>query len=254
MNNPLISAIMGKPTNGHTPLVESSDVVPVPGGGITRKSYRDRLVQLRRRRGEDEEGNPLSLESSDVAAVLGEAKGDVIPDDAEELNKSELPGTVTTKLNPIKDVVEEPGRPRDPDEVFISPKSALTAPDATPDSMTPSDPSNLPGVEKTSFTVPQVVTRGEELPAEEAPEAATKTGMDTATRTMDLLLGRRRVGAPAKKAEEYAMTGAVTTEAQALSMLGMGKGGDTLLAQGQEMPAPAAGDGKTIYESARRWM
>lgn len=124
--NPLISQITGG----------VNEDVPVPCAVLPAKSYRDRLALLRQRRGEDEDGN--------VKDVLGEAQkpADVIPDNADELDPQEKAGgTITSRLAPVKDVVQEPTKPRDDDEKFTSPFSALTAPDATPDSLTQIDPS-----------------------------------------------------------------------------------------------------------------
>ena len=247
MNNPLISAVMGR---------KLAECVPVPCAAVPARTYRERVTKLRQRRREEEGGEGESeIIPEGLCGVLGEGKGDVIPDDAEELDTSEIQGNITTRMTSVKDTVEEPGRPRDPDELFISPKTALTAPDATPDNMTQSDPSKIPGVGKTTFTVPEL-----EQPAAEGEKAEMPVGNDNsdgATRTMDLILGRRRVGAPAKKAEEFAATGAVRSEAQAQAMLGItlpGMSGDALLRQGMEMPPPVQGDNKTIYEAARRWV
>lgn len=250
MNNTLITQITGKQH------VTEDDVLPVPAGGLSRSVHRDRLSRMRRRRGEDDDGNALHDGNvlPKVSTVLGEGKGDVIPDDAEELDTTEIRGNVTSRMHTIKDVVEEPGRPRDPDEIFISPKTALTAPDATPESMTQSDPSSLPGADKTSFTVPQldVASAEEAVPEVDVPQ--TNDSSDTATRTMDVLLGRKRSGSAAKKPEEFAAAGAVaTTEAQAQAMLGIGATGDSLLGQNVPMPPPAATDNKAVYESFRRW-
>lgn len=240
--NPLIAQVTGS---------RLAEDVPVPCAAMPQRTYRDRLAALRKRRGEDEDGNV------DMKAVLGEAKGpaDVIPDDAEELDPTEqAAGTITTPLEPIKDVVMEPTKPKDDDEKFTSPYSALTAPDATPDSLTQIDPSKLPGVSVDKFSTKDATQAAPEQQTPSPELSAPDEGTDSAMRTMDVLLGRRRVGSPAKKPEEFQQMGAITSEAQALSALGMSAvSGEALLGQGQEMPPPKPGDGKPIYEAFRRF-
>jgi hypothetical protein len=256
--NPLISQVTGR--GGSV-----QEDVPVPCAALPRINYRDRLNKLRRRRGEpvDDDG-----EDGSVSRALGENQKtiNVIPDDAEALDPMEQSGgTITTRLNPIRDVVQEPTKPKDDDEKFTSPYTALTAPDATPDSLTQTDPSRLPGLTLDKFTSKQAA-EGPEAPAA-APQgpaseiSAPDAGVDNATHTMDVLLGRRRVGSPPsqRKPEEFQGMGAITTEAHALAALnitptGAPVSGQALLGQGVEMPAPTAGDGKSIFEAARRFM
>jgi len=217
--NDVMRRVMGKP-------LAENDVVPVLAN-LPRKTFRDRQ-------------RPSALRRT-----IGEAEGNVIPDDAEDIEDKDT-ATITARLRPVKDVVQEPSYPSGEKEKYLSPYSALTAPDITPKSMTPNDPSTLPGVQADSF-------RSKDL-SEPAPEiAAPSDGADTATRTMDMLLGRQRTGAPAQSTAAFAEAGKVTTEAQAVSLLGLGPSGDALLGQGREMAPPAQNDGKAIYETARRF-
>lgn len=247
--NPLISKITG---SGR--VVEN---VPVPCAVLPTTSYRDRLHRLRQRR------NPDAVESGEtddsVKAALGEAQkpADVIPDNAEELNPQEQAGgTITTRLNPIKDVVMEPTKPRDDDEKFTSPFSALTAPDATPESLTQIDPSKLPGVATEKFATKDATEAPAAPPKAPAELSAPDEGTDTAMRTMDLLLGRQRTGSPPseKRPDEFKKLGAITSEASALAALNIAPNGADLLGRGREMPPPAPTDGKAIFEATRRFM
>jgi hypothetical protein len=254
--NPLISQVTGR--GGSV-----QEDVPVPCAVLPRTNYRDRLNRLRRRRGEpvDDDG-----EEGGVSRALGENQKavNVIPDEAEDLDPMEQSGgTITTRLNPIRDVVQEPTKPKDDDEKFTSPYTALTAPDATPDSLTQTDPSRLPGLTLDKFTAKQAAEGPGAAAAPHEPASdisAPDAGVDSATHTMDVLLGRRRVGSPPsqRKPEEFQGMGAITTEAQALTVLnisptGAPVSGQALLGQGVEMPAPTASDGKTIFEAARRF-
>jgi hypothetical protein len=255
--NPLISQVTGKGKR-------VQEDVPVPCAALPRTNYRDRMNNLRRRRGEPVDDDDAAGDS-EVSRALGENQKpvNVIPDEAEELDPMEQSGgTITTRLNPIRDVVQEPTKPKDDDEKFTSPYTALTAPDATPDSLTQTDPSKLPGLTLDKFTSKQAAEAGAPAPQEAASEiSAPDAGVDGATHTMDVLLGRRRVGNPpsARKPEEFQGMGAITNEAQALAALsitptGAPVSGQALLGQGVEMPAPTAGDGKTIFEAARRFL
>lgn len=250
--NPIIASITGRAGS-------VQEDVPVPCGILPARSYRDRLARLRQRRGEDVSGQALKDEDGSVKDALGESEqsSDVIPDDADDLDPMEQEGgTITARLKPIKDVVMEPTKPKDDDEKFTSPFSALTAPDATPDSLTQIDPSKLPGAATEKFATKDATEAAPASPAAPAELSASDTGTDNAMRTMDVLLGRKRTGSPSseRKPEEFQKIGAITTEAQALAALNISTvTGDALLAQGRDMPPPAPSDGKTIYETARRF-
>jgi len=138
--------------------------------------------------------------------VLGEERGTkgVIPDDAEEHDMTQE--VVGKPLAPLTRVVQEPSKPTGEKEKYLTPYSALTAPDCTPDSQQPIDPSKVPGSgSPQKFTVADL---------ENAPELP-QNGMgqsDPAMRAMDVLLGHRRTGAPARNGQEMAAAGAVSTE------------------------------------------
>lgn len=221
--NDVLRRVMGKP-------LTEDDVVPVLAN-LPRKTFRDRQQRTA------------------LSRTIGEAQGDVIPPDAQDIDDKDL-STITTRLRPVKDVVQEPSYPAGEKEKYLSPYTALTAPDITPKSMTPNDPSSLPGAKANTF-------RSKYIAEPEPTEIqAPNDNVDKATHAMDVLLGRQRTGTTAQNQNEFAAAGQVTTEAHAAALLGLsvGPSGDALLGQGKEMAAPVQGDGKAIYETARRYI
>ena len=249
--NPLLARVLG----------ESDDVVPVIAN-LPRANYRDRLSRLRARRGEDADGKTLS-DGDSVRRMVGEAdaKRDerIIPDDAEDVDTSEM--TVGKPLRPVKDVVLEPSHPSAEKEMYMTPYSALTAPDVTPRSTQPVDPSRVPGAgAPEKFTVADL-ERGTPVGA---PEAERRT--DGVINPMDLLLNRQRPAAPAGDRQEFEDAGTVTTEEQAAALLGIrtplqesarATAANVMVSSidgGTPMPPPAAPtDGKNIYSAFRRF-
>jgi hypothetical protein len=193
--------------------------------------------------------------------VLGEERGTkgVIPDDAEEHDMSqEVVGKPLAKLTRV---VQEPGKPTGEKEKYLTPYSALTAPDCTPDSQQPIDPSKVPGSgNPQKFTVSDL---------ENAPELP-QNGMgqsDPSMRAMDTLLGHRRMGAPARNPQEFASSGAVTTEEAETLVQSMtlnegapeahGHAAAALLSakDGGTMPEPTSNfNPVNAYEAMRRFM
>lgn len=232
--------------------VDESDVVPVSAGGLTRQTYRNRLQRERVHR-EDE--------SSDVQRVIGESDKGIIPDNAEDIDDAGI-SVLPKRMRAIKDVVQEPSHPSGDREKLMTPYAALTAPDATPDAMTPLDPAKVPGKTSQSFTAGDLEKAAEEPPREEAPNPADldEPGVDKATRTMDILLGRKRTtGAAPKNSSEMAQAGAITTEAAAYTALnikppGMAETIGAAMVPGTPMPAPVVGDAKVVCEAFRRYM
>lgn len=224
--------------------LDEEDVVPVLA------STPRRIFQQRQQRPRED----------DVRRVVGEARGEVIPDDAEEIENTGG-GTLTTRLRPIRDVVQEPSYPSGQREPYMAPITALTAPDITPKALAPLDPSSLPGTQATKFTSTQAQ---QEEPAQPTTEiSAPENNTDKATRAMDVLLGRVRTGTPARTQEQMAQVGKIATEAQApvgalvseaQAQVALGlMSGENLLGRGTEMPPPVQGDGKTVFAAARRF-
>ena len=273
MNNPILDQVMGR-----RPVCED---VPVPCAVLPRRSYRDRLERQRLRRDPEGLDTPQQRKNesmdADLRAVLGEASGppeegeenkgqnEVIPANAEEIDGMEH--VVTTRLNKIKDVVQEPSYPSGEKEKYLTPYAALTAPDATPEAMTAQDPSKVPGMASPNkFSWSDL----EKATPEPPPEAAMpSTGGDTAVNAMDVLLGRDRSARPARDMQEIAAAGQVTTEEAALAAMGIqnpviaeeaaAKAAAALVANpdptgGSLMPEHRAADSKKVYETARKWM
>ena len=230
--------------------------VPVPCAAVTTKSMRSRLNKMRRRR------DPDGIESDDdddndtVRRVLGESEDDddqemdgIFPTSAEDLDTHNT--ALQTPLRPIKDVVQEPSHPTGEKEKLLTPYSALTAPDVTPNSMEPIDPSKVPGME------PGAAFKAQDLDIEGTPPSAEASPVVNA---MDVLLGRRRgqaqSAAPEEKGEVPGEAAPIMTAEAAERMVnGMGNGvsGEAVLQQGVPMPTPPPpSTGGNIMEAFRR--
>lgn len=219
--------------------------VPVPCAVVPRAAQRDRMNRLRKRRDPDnlEDGDGVE-ESSVMSRVLGEANqdnGEVIPQDAEELDAGNA--TITTKLRDVKDVVQEPSYPSGEKEKYLTPYAALTAPDATPDSMKPLDPSDVPGsVEGKEFKTSDLVSQSAQQ-QQPAPQPTVNA--------MDVLLGRRgAAAAPAAKPGDDLST-PVMTEESAARMFTVPSTPEELV--GKQMPEHKAGTGTEILSAFRRF-
>lgn len=247
--NPLLAKVTGR-------VLQEDDVVPVPGGAMTRRFYRDRSQRDRTHREEDES-------ASDVKRVIGESDS-VIPDNAEEIDDAGI-SVLPKKMRAIKDVVQEPSHPHTDREKLITPYAALTAPDATPDALTPIDPSKVPGKTATAFTAADLekAEPAEEPVGEEPnPSDINEPGVDKATRTMDILLGRTRAAKPAKNGAEATQAGAITTEAAAYAALNIkaplsesaGAAIGAAMVPGTPMPEPTRTDAKVVCDAFRKFM
>lgn len=238
--NPLLKRALGE---------SSSDVVPVLAN-LPRDTYRKRMQSPRARRGAPAESKQLS-DADAVRRMVGEAAEDdyVIPDDAEDVSATEM--TVGKPLREPKDIVQEPSHPTADKEKLNTPYAALTAPDVTPQSTQPIDPSKVPGA-----AGPEKFTAAD---LKSAPEAQKP---NNEVNPMDILLGHNRASKPAANTEEFAQAGAITTEEGALRALGItaplaeaatAKAANALT-PGGEMPPPAQpGDGAAIYSAFRRF-
>ena len=200
--------------------------------------------------------NPL------LKKVLGEESMDgIFPASAEELNKSQ--DVVGKPLRPIHNVVQEPSYPSGEKEKYLTPYAALTAPDCTPDSQKPIDPSRVPGTNG-----PERFTAADLDQAQEAPQ--TGLGQEhPSLRAMDVLMGHRRTGGvPSKNAAEFAQSGAVQTAEEAERFVaGMSPLNESAVASqakvyaqtaaspGAEMaPPPPPGDIKNVLNVFRRFV
>jgi len=271
MSNPILDQVMGR-----KPRVDED--VPVPCAVMPRRSYRDRLERQRQRR--DPDGTETEKEredesmDADLRAVIGEAEedeqggpeADLIPKNAEEIDGTEH--VITARMNKVKDVVQEPSHPSGEKEKYLTPYAALTAPDATPEGMSPMDPSRVPGMASPNkFSWSELEKATPEPPPE---AAAASVGGDTAVNAMDVLLGRERGAArPAANADEMAAAGQVATEEAALASMGIqnpaivaeaaAKAAAAMVANpdptgGSLMPEHKPADIKKVCEAARKWI
>lgn len=202
--------------------------------------------------------NPL------LKKVLGEdtdrAKS-VFPDDAQEIDQTQ--DIVGKPLRPIQKVVQEPSKVPGDKEKYLTPYSALTAPDCTPDSLAPIDPTKVP-----VGSGPERFTAADLEQAQEAPQ----TGMgqsDPAMRAMDVLLGHRRMGSAARNPQEMAAAGAITTEEAEAMVANSGVLNEEVTAEakafatsalmsaqdgGEMPPPPPPSNGKKVYETFRKFL
>ena len=241
MKNPMMARLLGESTG---------DVVPVIAN-VPQHVRRSRTVGARQmqRKGADDEGD------DSVSRMVGEAQREeqVIPDDAQPLDKHEM--TVGKPLRDPKEVVQEPSHPTGNKEKYQTPYAALTAPDVTPQSTQPIDPSEVPGGTAPEKFTATDLERGQ-------PVEHGMGGEDTAVKAMDVLLGRTRAAKPATQPGEFAAAGAIQTEEAALAALGIesplmegakAKAASVLTAGGS-MPAPTQPtDGAAVYSAFRKF-
>ncbi len=237
MKNRLLSRVLG----------ESGDVVPVLAN-VPRKASRERTHK------------PDDAEDDSVSRMVGESskkEDSIIPDDAEPVSPAET--SDGKPLREPKDVVQEPSHPSGDKEKYLTPYSALTAPDVTPMSTQPIDPSEVPGTPSPERFSAADLEKATEIGGQDQPN-------DTAARAMDILLGKNRTSKPATQPGEFEEAGAITTE-MAASMVGVNniviqeeaasKAAAALVPAvdgGNGMPPPPPhSDGAKVYSAFRRF-
>lgn len=245
MKNPLISR-----------LLSEDDVVPVIAN-VPRETYRNRMVKKRQIEDEDDS----------VARMVGEAVEDdekksskdhekIIPDNAEDVDTTEI--VVGKPLKAPKEIVQEPSHPSGDKEKYLTPYSALTAPDVTPQATQPIDPNQVPGR-----------PGPEKFTAADLERAQPVQGGEVAAKAMDVLLGRNRSKPTPEEGEGeremFDRAGATVTEEQAAAMMGVSpvqenaaaKAASMMVAAkdgGNGMPDPQPiSDGSKIYSAFRRF-
>ena len=186
---------------------------------------------------------------SGVAGVIGEAvtqeDDEIIPEDAEEAEEADFNAAMGINVRTPREKEEDPDAPQGEEEKLMTPRSALVAPDVTPDSMTEIDPADVPGKGMGK------VFRAADLEPQLSPDQP-EDHSDPAVSQMDVILGRQR-GSPNGPGTPP-MGAPAVTEAAAAAMFATGAVGD-VLKQGEAMPEPAAAiDSKKVCEAARRWM
>lgn len=207
----------------------------MPVAAMPRQTFRDRLQ--RRRKGE--EGK------TDVRRVVGEAAEEdaLIPADAEKLNGVSDP--IRKGIKPVKDVVMEPRDPYGEKERLMTPSSALVAPDCTPDATKPLPPSGA-GNPAGRFR-----TRD----AEADQEGGARGG------AIDAVLDRVKTPLPrdpdavvtAESAYNLLRVPSPSAQHASETVATSGVSGQTILAEGQSMPAHVHSDGRAIFSAFRRF-
>lgn len=206
--------------------------VPVPVG-----ARRPELPRRSKRR---------DVQRRTAAAIMGmgeaqdpEDEEAIIPGDADEVDNYGGPAGYKTDREKVQ-ADQEPENPLTPDSSgtedetgeLISPNAALVAPDVTPHTLEPIDPSQVPAPK----------------PAPAAPSPAPAQAARQEINPMDVLLGRKS-GSQAMPPEMTAPpVTAESAQATINATLGVGGPGD-LLGQGKEMPPPAPGDAKKVMEA-----
>jgi hypothetical protein len=225
---------------------ESSDVVPVLAN-VPRKASKERVR------------NPDTDDDS-VSRMVGESskKDDsIFPEDAEPVDPGEM--SDGKPMREPKEIVQEPSHPTSDKEKYLTPYSALTAPDVTPMSTQPIDPSDVPGTPSPERFSAADLERATEIGGQEQPN-------DNAARAMDVLLGKNRAAKPATQPGDFEQAGAVTSE-MAASMVGVNtiviqeeaasKAASALVPAvdgGNGMPPPPPpSDGAKVYSAFRRF-
>lgn len=241
MRNPLISR-----------LLSEDDVVPVIAN-VSRETYRNRMVKKRQIKDEDEDGSVARMVGEDMDNDKSKDQK-IIPDDAEDVDTTEI--VVGKPLKQPKEIVQEPSHPSGEKEKYLTPYSALTAPDVTPQSTQPIDPSQVPGQPgPEKFTAADL-------------ERATPVQGEVTAKAMDVLLGRNRSKPTPEEGEGeremFDRAGATVTEEQAATMMGVSpiqeaaaKAASMVIAAkdgGNAMPDPSPiSDGSKIYSAFRRF-
>lgn len=174
----------------------------------------------------------------------------VIPKDAEDLDDNTVGrrGSFTAQLKDVEPDDEEASEPQTADadrEGLISPLSALTAPDATPNAYKPLSPAQIPGAEAVARFTSQ-----DALKARETPPSA---GVDRTLHTLDTLLGRRREPAMSGRTNEFPPDSANVMTAEAAEALFNPKSSADLLQEGMPMPEPTQSDGKQVLSAFRKF-
>lgn len=236
-------------------MSESDDVVPVVATVPTSRKMDGLKAQRRLDRLKARRQDLFRGESSLVSQVLGEgydterpvdpneeedAVGGVLPTDAEDLDGSELAGSVTAKLKRVVDEEPEVSEPQTVNrEALIPPVTALTAPDSTPDAFTPLDPSKVPG----AFSSNRFTSQD----ANKVPAAPSAAGADRTMQTMDTILGRDR-------SERFEQSGRIMTPESAAAMFNASaKSGKEILNEGVPMPEPTKTDSKKVMSAFRKF-
>jgi len=214
--------------------------VPVPVAAKRQDANRRRF----NRRG-DQSSVQRNTQRRAAAAIMGMAESDddesIIPDDATGVDSLAAEGGIKMDRE-AEEQDREPDQPASPvgggegnedeESDLIPPRAALVAPDVTPHTLEPIDPSEVPA------------------PAHAAQAAApgpTSTEIDP----MSVLLGR-----PSRRTQEAPLPDSVVTAESVQSTVNATLGLNTpadLLRQGQELPAPQPGDGKHIMEAFYRF-
>jgi hypothetical protein len=229
---------------------ENCSVVPVPA------TRQQRPIPGRKDPPKDEEEEKLRRQAvrrrSVVASIIGMVESDdegIIPGDAERVDtltgSEQIPGIHSDPLPKAEGPAEPDGEGSDDDEL-IQPTAALVAPDITPNVMQPIDPSRVPAPVSRPQPPPSVAA-AQQMGAAEA--SADATGV------LATILGRQNREPQPEAYEQEAvaesMVAAMTHPAIVKQRVAEAL---TPESAGAAMPIHQEGDGKTVYNTFRRFM
>jgi hypothetical protein len=238
---------------GRTPVREDSSVVPVVAG--RRPQAPD---SSRRKPPEDEEDEDLRHKAarhrSVVASIMGMAESDeegIIPADAKRVDTltggEQIPGIRS-------DPLPKPERPAEParttnnsGEELIEPSAALVAPDITPNVRVPIDPSAVPMAPQRLAPPPSVAA---------AQQDGARDVWNSTAHVMDMILGRQSAAPQPVNQANLEMQAESVVASMADSVDIKTKAAMALMpeSQGAAMPIHQEGDGRSVFNAARRFM
>jgi hypothetical protein len=231
----IVNAILGRRVTE-----DSSVPIPVTKHRVARKAPPT----------DKEEGKlkKVARTSSIVAHIIGMAESDdeaIIPKSAKPLDPftHQIPGMVAEPPGAVSH--EEPSEPAVTNihgEQLIPPTAALVAPDVTPKVMQLIDPSQVPKCPAPAPTGPKEGAMDTLLGREAAPEGGEGA--------LDTLLGRQNATPQPAQAMADSMMAEVVhgsiQERVAAKLMPANEGGEG-------MPSHKEGDGKTVYNTFRRF-
>jgi hypothetical protein len=227
--NPLVAQMTGRRVQEDVPVPVAACRSEIPNRRKDRRSVQRRTAaaMMGMREDQDQDQDGIIPGDADEVDNYGGPAGTKV--DHDKVEDDETPDDAMTPAS--SGYEEETGE-------LIAPSAALVAPDVTPHTLEPLDPSQVPAPKQPA--------------AAPAPPAAPAATGQPPIDPMDVLLGRRS-GRQPMPPEETAPP--VTTEAAQATInatLGVSGPGD-LLGQGREMPPPAPGDAKKVMEAFYRF-
>jgi hypothetical protein len=253
----LVDQILGKQPVGRGP-VDESDVPPVLAGKRN-DPRRQRTVPPKDK--DDDKLRQKARQSSVVASIIGMTEADdesIIPPDAQSMDNmtgaANIPGIRTDPLPPADGPAEPQATTNVAGEELIQPTAALVAPDVTPNVFQQLDPSQVPAPPKPAERPmpPPSVAAAQQMGREQPMTQPSTSSSASARGVMDTILGRQN---PAPEELQAMAESMVATMADPAEIAAKVANAMTPAQPGASlMPEHKEGDGKTVYNSFRRFM